>query len=165
MFRALAWCCRFLSRRAVLASVIAKALVLRGFPWNRCRPLPLASALEGPMKVAGGKARPQGETHPPVTPPKMLCAPAGRGPNVPPAHRRYRYAQPPATFSHPSGMAGWLPRPLSFHSKQRGTENGGLWNSPLHQRKAARKLARSKTAHFRRTGSFCTAVSPSRSAG
>ena len=47
---------------------------------------PLAAAPAGPMKVAGGKTRPQGETHPPATRSKRSRAPAGRMTKVPTAN-------------------------------------------------------------------------------
>ena len=53
-------------------------LVLRCFRWNGSHRWALASAPAGPMQVAGGKARPQGEPHPPDTSSKKPRAPAGR---------------------------------------------------------------------------------------
>ena len=77
-------------------------LVLRCDQWNRSCPLPLVLAPTGPMKVAGGKARPQGETHPPVTRSKKPRAPAGRMIKVPTANpmrpARARARRPPVRW-------------------------------------------------------------------
>ena len=109
--------------------------VLRGFQRSSRQWRPLSAAPAGPMKVAGGKPRPQGGAHPPVRPSKTPRAPAGRMTIVPavlscarpgrvkPCHtirwvRLVSPSFPPATFMRASGARHF--------PENRSTENSGL---------------------------------------
>lgn len=97
------------------------------------------------MTVAGGKPRPQDEAHPPVAPPKLPRAPAGRMTNGSlnaftrpgEAHRpphQIRWVRlvppsfPPATFFRASSAmtpdVSIPPCPCAFYTSTRMSENG-----------------------------------------
>ena len=117
--------------------------VLRGFQRSSRQRRPLSAAPAGPMKVAGGKPRPQGGAHPPVRPSKTPRAPAGRMTIVPAvlSCARPGRVKPCHALGFPKLPTGYLHARLRreafpgepFHRKQRfkaAPPSAAPWSSP-----------------------------------